>query len=73
MNLDLDGGGSTAWAKWPRQQVIAFVADDAGVTAIEYALLAALIAVTIAGAVGALGLQLLAMWTVVSDAVTAAV
>jgi pilus assembly protein Flp/PilA len=45
-----------------------FVRDESGATAIEYGLLAALIAVVIIGAVRALGVQLDAIF----DAVTAA-
>ena len=38
--------------------VKAFIADENGVTAIEYGLIAALVGVAIVGAVGALGTQL---------------
>ncbi|MGE5469738.1 MAG: Flp family type IVb pilin [Bacteroidota bacterium] len=44
--------------------------DQAGVTAIEYALLASLIAVVVAGSVAALGGSVLGMWTGIADAVT---
>jgi pilus assembly protein Flp/PilA len=50
-----------------------FKRDEAGVTAIEYALLGALIAVVIVTSVGLLGVQLNAVWTAVSDAVVDAV
>ncbi len=39
-----------------------WLADESGVTAIEYGLLAALIAVAIVGAVGATGLSLTAIY-----------
>ena len=47
--------------------------DESGVTAIEYGLLAALIAVAIIGAVTATGGSLGAMYTMWSDAVAAAI
>lgn len=47
--------------------------DEAGVTAIEYALLAALIAIVVVGSITAVGTSLNGLWTTVSDAVTAAV
>lgn len=47
-------------------------ADESGVTAIEYGLLAALIAVTIIGAVSATGTSLTAVYKYWSDAVIAA-
>ena len=46
--------------------------DNRGATAIEYGLLAALIAVTILGAVGATGTSLTAVYKYWSDAVIAA-
>jgi pilus assembly protein Flp/PilA len=46
--------------------------DESGVTAIEYGLLAALIAVTIVGAVSATGTSLGALYTTWSTAVLAA-
>ena len=46
--------------------------DDSGVTAIEYGLLSALIAVAIIGAVSATGTALNAMYTAWSAAVVAA-
>ena len=48
------------------------LADESGVTAIEYGLLAALIAVTIIGAVSATGTSLTAVCKYWSDAVIAA-
>jgi pilus assembly protein Flp/PilA len=45
-----------------------FINDQAGVTAIEYGLIAALIAVVIIGAVKALGTQLTTTFTSVSSA-----
>jgi len=48
------------------------LADESGVTAIEYGLLAALIAVTIIGAVGATGTSLLTLYENWSTAVIAA-
>ena len=49
------------------------VSDDSGVTAIEYGLLGALIAVAIIGAVAATGTALIAMYTTWSSAVANAV
>jgi pilus assembly protein Flp/PilA len=49
-----------------------FVAAEEGVTMIEYGLLAALIAVVCVGAITVVGTQLNALFTTVSDAVTAA-
>jgi pilus assembly protein Flp/PilA len=43
-----------------------FAKDESGATAIEYGLIAALIAVVIIGAVGAVGTKLSAMFTTVS-------
>lgn len=48
------------------------LADESGVTAIEYGLLAALIAVTIIGAVGATGTSLLGLYNYWSAHVIAA-
>lgn len=50
----------------------AFVADELGVTAIEYGLLAALIAVAAVGAISATGTSLAALYNVWSNAVIAA-
>ncbi len=49
-----------------------FFKDESGASAVEYGLLVALIAVTIIGAVTALGQTLSAKFTAVSDSVTAA-
>ncbi len=49
------------------------LADDSGVTAIEYGLLAALIAVAIIVGVGALGLKVEAMYLFVCNKVVAAI
>lgn len=46
-----------------------WLADESGVTAIEYGLLAALIAVTIIGGVSATGTSLTALYKYWSDAV----
>lgn len=46
------------------------LADEAGVTAIEYALLSSLIVVVILGAVGAVGSSVLSLWRLVSNCVT---
>ena len=46
------------------------LADEAGVTAIEYAILASLIAVVILGAVAAVGSRVLSLWSLVSNCVT---
>ena len=52
--------------------VIKGLAEETGVTAIEYGLLAALIAVAIIGAVSATGTSLLALYNYWSGAVSAA-
>ena len=49
-----------------------FAREDDGVTAIEYGLIAALIAVTIIASVTIVGTQLVAVFTAVSDALAAA-
>ena len=49
--------------------MITFVSDDAGVTAVEYGLMAALIAVVILGAVAATGSALTNIYTTWSTAV----
>lgn len=46
--------------------------DEVGVTAIEYALLAALIAIVVLVGITALGSSVNGLWTAVSDAVVAA-
>lgn len=61
----MDSGTSTSSA-------IAKIADESGVTAIEYGLLAALIAVACIGAISATGTSLGAMYTAWSNAVVAA-
>lgn len=50
-----------------------FVREDEGVTAIEYGLIAALIAVTIIISVRAVGTDLVAVFTAVSAALAAAI
>ena len=54
------------------QLLTQWLADESGVTAIEYGLLAALIAVTIVGAVGATGTSLEALYTTWSALVVTA-
>lgn len=54
------------------QAMKSLLQEETGVTAIEYALLAALIAMVIVVSVTAAGSSLLGLWTTVSDAVTAA-
>lgn len=49
-----------------------FVRDEEGVTAIEYGLIAALIAVVIIGAVSAVGTSLSDKFQTIADAVTSA-
>lgn len=56
-----------------RRALRAFDVDDAGVTAIEYALIASLVAVAILAGVGALGAQLEAMYLRVCNAVVGAI
>jgi|EndMetStandDraft_4_1072995.scaffolds.fasta_scaffold05989_6 pilus assembly protein Flp/PilA len=53
----------------PAYPIVHFVADETGVTAVEYGLLAALIAVVIIGAVAATGTSLTAIYTTWSNAV----
>jgi len=54
------------------QFVRQFVRDEEGVTAIEYGLIAALIAVVIIASVTIVGTQLVLVFTAISDALTAA-
>lgn len=49
-----------------------FIRDEEGVTAIEYGLIAALIAVVIIGAVTVVGTQLNAVFTTIGTTLTAA-
>ena len=49
-----------------------FLTDDSGATAIEYGLIAALIAVAIIGVLGTVGDKLTGVFTKVSTALTAA-
>ncbi len=58
-------GSSTSW-------VIATIADESGVTAIEYGLLAALIVVGAIAGISATGVSLGAMYTLWTTAVGAA-
>jgi pilus assembly protein Flp/PilA len=53
-------------------QMRIFLDNESGVTSIEYALLAALIAMVIVGAVGTTGITLAALYTMVADEVKAA-
>lgn len=55
------------------QAMKSFLQEETGVTAIEYALLAALIAIVAVGSITSVGSSLLGLWTAVSDAVAAAV
>ena len=50
-----------------------FLRDDAGATAIEYALIASLLSITIVGSAFLLGGGLQDMWNIVATEVTAAV
>jgi pilus assembly protein Flp/PilA len=52
--------------------VTRFLKDESGATAIEYGLIAALIAVVLVGALGALGTQLNTTFTSVKDALVPA-
>ena len=54
------------------KKLMHFIKDEEGVTAIEYGLIAALIAVVIIGGVTILGTNLNAKFTEVSDAVVGA-
>jgi pilus assembly protein Flp/PilA len=66
--------GDAAWPRGARQecrqmrQPKRFLADDAGATAIEYALISALIAIALVTILGALGSQLSAEFSEVSSA-----
>ena len=75
MNLEIEEKGNKAGRfSWrTRLELQSLIGDEAGVTAIEYALLGALIAVVIASSVGLVGAQVKVMWTTVSTAVTAAI
>lgn len=53
--------------------VFAELADESGVTAIEYGLLAALIAVAIIGAISVLGVSVMDMYSAWTSAVVAAI
>jgi len=50
--------------------LVRFVGDESGVTAIEYGLIAGLIAVVIIGAVTIVGTQLTAQFTTIGTALT---
>lgn len=50
--------------------IVDFMAEEDGVSAIEYGLIGSLIAVAIAISVGVVGTNTAAMWTVVSNCVT---
>lgn len=52
-----------------KDQILRFLRNDSGVSAIEYALLAGLIAVVIVVSVGKAGTQLLALFTFVKSQV----
>ena len=54
------------------QSIRRFVRDEEGVTAIEYGLIAALIAVAIIGTVTTVGTSLQSVFTAISDALTSA-
>ena len=55
------------------QAIASLIASEHAVTAIEYALLGSLIAVVIVGAVGLVGTQTLALWSLVSNCVSLAI
>jgi pilus assembly protein Flp/PilA len=55
-----------------KQRIRLFVADEQGVTAMEYGLIAALIAVVIIGSVTAVGNNLVLVFNAVSTALTTA-
>ena len=57
----------------PAYRIARCVSDDSGVTAIEYGLLAALIAVAVIVAVAATGTALNAVYTTWSNAVSSAI
>ena len=59
--------------KSPTYPIVRFISDETGVTAIEYGLLGALIAVAIIAAVAATGTALTAMYTTWSTAVSNAI
>lgn len=50
--------------------IVDFLAEEDGVSAIEYGLIGSLIAVVIAVSVGVVGTNTAAMWTIVSNCVT---
>ena len=53
--------------KWVTTKVRTFFREEEGVTAIEYALIASLIAIVIVGAVAGVGESLIAIFTDVKD------
>ncbi len=76
MNLRADnnnGNGAQPMAQALRGRAAAFLREEAGVTAIEYALLGALIAVAIIGGVSSVGTQLNTLFSSVASAVAQAV
>ena len=55
------------------QSIQKFIRDEEGVTAIEYGLIAALIAVVIIGAVKAVGTELIAVYNAIETALAGAI
>jgi pilus assembly protein Flp/PilA len=62
---------SAGWG--PRAGLVRFLRDEAGVTAIEYGLLAALIVVVASGAIALMGGGANGMWTKVTRAILNAI
>lgn len=69
---DDQGNGVTVFRRACRAMKSA-MRDEAGVTAIEYALLAALIAIVVVGSITSAGNSLNGLWTMVSTEVAAVV
>jgi len=62
----------TAAYRRAMDELKALLADETGVTAIEYALLAALIVIVASGSIALLGGGVNGMWTVISTKISAA-
>ena len=60
------------WERYMKSQVMRFVQDDSGATAIEYGLIAALIAVGIIAAARGLGSQIGATFNTVTSTMSSA-
>lgn len=73
MKLYASGYGLTTCIECLGCGIGSFLREEDGVSAIEYALLAALIAIAAAGSIGGLGGEVRSMWAGVSATVLAAI